>query len=105
MGLGFLPPPTSLRPLILPPLLLSLLSPVLGTLTSATTDDTIWPLAGGLFFVHLLLADFTTGPDKRQRRAQRRRQRSGSLIQKEDVGEEKRCAAQPGTCVASDSRL
>ncbi len=69
----FLPPPTPLRPLILPPLLLSLLSPVLGTLTSATTSDSIWPLAGGLFFVHILLADFTTGKDARLRRREARK--------------------------------
>ncbi|ORY25254.1 phosphatidylinositol N-acetylglucosaminyltransferase subunit C [Naematelia encephala] len=70
---GILPPPTAIRPLLLPPLLLSLLAPVLGTLTSATTSDTIWPLAGGLFFVHLLLADFTTGKDARRRRRELRR--------------------------------
>ncbi|CAD6582018.1 MAG: hypothetical protein TREMPRED_003157, partial [Tremellales sp. Tagirdzhanova-0007] len=68
-----IPPSTPLRPLILPPLLLSLLSPVLGTLTSATTSDSIWPLAGGLFFVHLLLADFSTGQDARLKRRERKR--------------------------------
>jgi phosphatidylinositol glycan class C protein len=82
-----------MRPLLLPPLLLSLLSPVLGTLTSATTSDSIWPLAGGLFFLHLLLADFTTGPDARRRarlrraRAKRRRSSVGSV---DEVVEEKR---------------
>ena len=70
---GLIPPSTPLRPLILPPLLLSLLSPVLGTLTSATTSDSIWPLAGGLFFVHLLLADFSTGQDARLKRRERKR--------------------------------
>ncbi|ORX36416.1 phosphatidylinositol N-acetylglucosaminyltransferase subunit C [Kockovaella imperatae] len=70
---GLLPPTTSLRPLILPPLLLSLLSPVLGTLTSATTSDSIWPLAGCLLFIHVLLADFKTGPDARQKYRERRR--------------------------------
>ena len=77
-----LPPATKFRPLILPPLLLALLSPVLGTLTSATTSDSIWPLAGGLFFVHLLLADFTTGKDARLRRKwaqERARKRSASI--------------------------
>ena len=63
-----------LRGLILPPLILSLLAPILGTLTSATTSDSVWPLAGGLFFIHLLLADFSTGPDLRLQ-LQRKRQR------------------------------
>lgn len=71
---GLLPRPTPIRSLLLPPLLLSLLSPVLGTLTSATTNDSIWPLSGGLFFVHLLLADFTTGPDLRTKRMIRRKE-------------------------------
>jgi phosphatidylinositol glycan class C protein len=91
-----LPPPTPLRPLILPPLLLALLSPVLGTLTSATTSDSIWPLAGGLFFVHLLLSDFSTGRDARLRRWQRQkrvaeqRRRRSSLSQYDAPVEEKR---------------
>lgn len=93
---SLLPPPTPLRSLILPPLLLSLLSPVLGTLTSATTSDTIWPLSGGLFFVHLLLSDFTTGKDARLRRWARQkrqaaqRQRRSSLSQYDTPIEEKR---------------
>ena len=93
---GLLPPPTPLRPLILPPLILALLSPVLGTLTSATTSDSIWPLAGGLFFVHLLLSDFSTGRDARLRRWQRqkrvaeRRRRRSSLSQYDAPVEEKR---------------
>jgi phosphatidylinositol glycan class C protein len=93
---GLLPPPTPLRPLILPPLILALLSPVLGTLTSATTSDSIWPLAGGLFFVHLLLSDFSTGRDARLRRWQRqkrvaeRRSRRSSLSQYDTPVEEKR---------------
>lgn len=70
---ALLPPNTPLRPLLLPPLLLALLSPVLGTLTSATTSDTIWPLASAMFFIHLLLADHTTGPDARRLRNKRRR--------------------------------
>ncbi|RSH84512.1 uncharacterized protein EHS24_006034 [Apiotrichum porosum] len=87
-----IPEASAMRPLLLPPLLLSLLSPVLGTLTSATTSDSIWPLAGGLFFLHLLLADFTTGPDARRRarlrraRAKRRRSSVGSV---DEVVEEK----------------
>ncbi|WWC87546.1 uncharacterized protein L201_002436 [Kwoniella dendrophila CBS 6074] len=70
-----IPAPTPLRTLILPPLLLSLLSPVLGTLTSATTSDSIWPLAGGLGFVHLLLTDFRTGEDQRIRRRREKAKR------------------------------
>ncbi|WWD16784.1 hypothetical protein CI109_101216 [Kwoniella shandongensis] len=87
-----IPAPTPLRTLILPPLLLSLLSPVLGTLTSATTSDSIWPLAGGLGFVHLLLADFGTGEDLRlrsRRRRMREWERRGSVGKKEAVVEEK----------------
>lgn len=85
-----IPTPTPLRTLILPPLLLSLLSPVLGTLTSATTSDSIWPLAGGLGFVHLLLVDFRTGEDVRvARRRERLRKRRGSVGLRE-IGEEKR---------------
>ncbi|UOH85001.1 hypothetical protein LQV05_001817 [Cryptococcus neoformans] len=85
-----IPTPTPLRTLILPPLLLSLLSPVLGTLTSATTSDSIWPLAGGLGFVHLLLVDFRTGEDVRVvRRRERLRKRRGSVGLRE-IGEEKR---------------
>ncbi|WRT65421.1 uncharacterized protein IL334_002364 [Kwoniella shivajii] len=72
---SIIPAPTPLRALILPPLLLSLLSPVLGTLTSATTSDSIWPLAGGLGFVHLLLADFRTGEDQRLKRKREKAQR------------------------------
>ncbi|EIW69155.1 hypothetical protein TREMEDRAFT_16788, partial [Tremella mesenterica DSM 1558] len=89
----YLPPPTKLRPLILPPLLLSLLSPVLGTLTSATTSDSIWPLAGGLLSVHLLLGDFSTGRDARLRqrwvKEREKRKRSGSLSAHEPLIEEK----------------
>ncbi|KAI9632299.1 phosphatidylinositol N-acetylglucosaminyltransferase-domain-containing protein [Dioszegia hungarica] len=90
---SLLPPSTPLRPLMLPPLLLSLLSPVLGTLTSATTSDSIWPLAGGLFFVHLLLADFSTGTDARirrlvlQRREAKRRGSISAATQLEEVQE------------------
>lgn len=93
---SLLPPPTPFRSLILPPLLLSLLAPVLGTLTSATTSDTIWPLAGGLFFVHLLLSDFSTGKDarlrrwQRQKRAAAQRKRRSSLSQYDTPIEEKR---------------
>ncbi|WVW79707.1 hypothetical protein I302_101677 [Kwoniella bestiolae CBS 10118] len=72
---SIIPAPTPLRTLILPPLLLSLLSPVLGTLTSATTSDSIWPLAGGLGFVHLLLADFRTGEDQRVKRRREKAKR------------------------------
>ncbi|GFZ42882.1 hypothetical protein JCM24511_00600 [Saitozyma sp. JCM 24511] len=89
-GSSLLPPPTPLRPLILPPLILSLLSPVLGTLTSATTSDSIWPLAGGLFFVHMLLGDFSTGPDARRLHRLKRREawkRRGSVGQLQEVEE------------------
>lgn len=81
--------------MLLPPLLLSLLSPVLGTLTSATTSDSIWPLAGGLFFVHVLLGDFTTGPDARvrrlvmQRTAAKRRGSVSAAAQLEEVKEKR----------------
>ena len=89
-----LPPATPLRPLILPPLLLSLLSPVLGTLTSATTSDSIWPLAGGLFFVHMLLSDFTTGQDtgfkRRQLKRKQETRRRGSVSHAEAFADEKR---------------
>ncbi|WOO78894.1 Phosphatidylinositol N-acetylglucosaminyltransferase GPI2 subunit [Vanrija pseudolonga] len=88
---SLLPVSGALRPLLLPPLLLSLLAPVLGTLTSATTSDSIWPLAGGLLFVHLLLADFTTGPDARRRHRarqakRRRRSSAGSASSRDDEG-------------------
>ncbi|WVQ83541.1 hypothetical protein IAT38_005682 [Cryptococcus sp. DSM 104549] len=84
-----IPPPTTIRTLLLPPLLLSLLSPVLGTLTSATTSDSIWPLAAGLGFLHMLLADFGTGEDVRVvRRREKMRRRRGSVGWRE-VGEEK----------------
>ncbi|WVF66703.1 hypothetical protein IAT40_001445 [Kwoniella sp. CBS 6097] len=77
-----IPAPTPLRSLILPPLLLSLLSPVLGTLTSATTSDSIWPLAAGLGFVHLLLADFGTGEDMRLKRRRERARRLNAEVEK-----------------------
>ncbi|OCF42544.1 hypothetical protein I317_03660 [Kwoniella heveanensis CBS 569] len=75
-----IPAPTPLRSVILPPLLLSLLSPVLGTLTSATTSDSIWPLAAGLGLVHLLLADFRTGEDLRLRRRRDRARRLNAEV-------------------------
>ncbi|EJT47038.1 hypothetical protein A1Q1_04281 [Trichosporon asahii var. asahii CBS 2479] len=81
-------PDSAIRPLLLPPLLLSLLSPVLGTLTSATTSDTIWPLAGMLFFVHLLLSDFSTGPDARKRRRRRRKRANSGVSGMVAVAEE-----------------
>lgn len=46
------------RPVIITLLLLHSLSPVLRTLTHTTTSDSIWPLAGGLFILGLLLGDY-----------------------------------------------
>jgi phosphatidylinositol glycan class C protein len=98
---GILPPPTPLRQLILPPLLLSLLSPVLASLTSATSSDSIWPLAGLMFFVHVLLADFSTGTDQRRRRREKQlrkeKERRGSAgsVSRDLVLEEKRCVLDP----------
>ncbi|CDZ96704.1 N-acetylglucosaminyltransferase complex, subunit PIG-C/GPI2, required for phosphatidylinositol biosynthesis [Phaffia rhodozyma] len=46
-----------LRPSIISLLLLHALAPILRTLTEATTSDSIWPLAGGLFVLGLLLGD------------------------------------------------
>ena len=108
LAIGLLPPTTSIRPLLLPPLLLSLLSPVLGTLTSATTSDSIWPLAGFLFFVHLLLADFTTGPDARQKyreklRREQRRRRRNSLHGDLEAVEEKSCVLSTLAIVQTDT--
>ncbi|BEI80188.1 hypothetical protein CcaverHIS002_0107170 [Cutaneotrichosporon cavernicola] len=84
-----LPATSAIRPLLLPPLLLGLLAPVLGTLTSATTSDSIWPLAGLLFFVHLLLTDFRTGPDRRRKRRRLLRRRSSSGSHTDEPVEEK----------------
>jgi phosphatidylinositol glycan class C protein len=50
--------PTVSATFLLPPLVLYLLSPLLLSLTKATTSDTIWPLAGGLFLVGGLLGGF-----------------------------------------------
>ncbi len=47
--------------LLLPPLVLYLLSPLLLSLTKATTSDTIWPLASGLFVLGGLLGGFDGG--------------------------------------------
>ncbi|KAJ9118226.1 hypothetical protein QFC22_004133 [Naganishia vaughanmartiniae] len=43
---------------ILPPFLLYLCSPLLLSLTKATTSDSIWPLAGGLFMLSSILGGF-----------------------------------------------
>jgi hypothetical protein len=43
---------------ILPPFLLYLCSPLLLSLTKATTSDSIWPLAGGLFVLSSILGGF-----------------------------------------------
>lgn len=39
--------------------ILLLLSPILQTLSKATTSDSIWPLAGALLFVNAILADYS----------------------------------------------
>lgn len=41
--------------------ILLLLSPILQTLSKATTSDSIWPLAGSLFFLDAILADYSEG--------------------------------------------
>lgn len=41
-------------------LVLLAISPVLKTLTEATTDDSIWALSAVLFFLHLVLADYSS---------------------------------------------
>lgn len=43
---------------LLPPFLLYLSSPLLLSLTKATTSDSIWPLAGGLFVLSSILGGF-----------------------------------------------
>ena len=43
---------------ILPPFLLYLSSPLLLSLTKATTSDSIWPLAGALFLLSSILGGF-----------------------------------------------
>lgn len=43
---------------LLPPFLLYLSSPLLLSLTQATTSDSIWPLAGGLFVLSSILGGF-----------------------------------------------
>lgn len=48
----------ALKSSILVFLALASLAPVLRTLTAATSDDSIWPLAGSLFVLHILLADY-----------------------------------------------
>lgn len=40
-------------------IILLLLSPILQTLSKATTSDSIWPLAGSLFFLNAILADYS----------------------------------------------
>ncbi|KAI3483178.1 hypothetical protein L1887_53958 [Cichorium endivia] len=47
-------------------LVLLAVSPVLRTLTEATTSDTIWALAAMLFTAHLVLADYVGGSGKLQ---------------------------------------
>lgn len=47
-------------------LVLLAVSPVLRTLTEATTSDTIWALAAMLFTAHLVLADYAGGSGKLQ---------------------------------------
>jgi phosphatidylinositol glycan class C protein len=43
---------------LLPPFVLYICSPLLLSLTKATTSDTIWPLAGGLFMLASVLGGF-----------------------------------------------
>lgn len=52
---------TILSSLILSLVLLAL-SPVLRTLTEATTSDSIWALAAVLFALNAILADYSAGP-------------------------------------------
>ncbi|KAH7342040.1 phosphatidylinositol N-acetylglucosaminyltransferase subunit C, partial [Rhizoctonia solani] len=49
----------ALKSSILVFLALASLAPVLRTLTAATSDDSIWALAAGLFILHTVLADYT----------------------------------------------
>ncbi|CAE7094662.1 unnamed protein product [Rhizoctonia solani] len=49
----------ALKSSILVFLALASLAPVLRTLTAATSDDSIWALAAGLFILHKVLADYT----------------------------------------------
>lgn len=45
------------------------LSPVLKTLTEATSSDTIWAISASLFFLHTILADYTTpSPQEKKER-------------------------------------
>ncbi|KAL7417760.1 phosphatidylinositol N-acetylglucosaminyltransferase subunit C [Mrakia frigida] len=52
-----------LRPTIITLLLLHCLSPILRTLTEATTSDSIWPLAGVLLLLGLVLGDYGSKPE------------------------------------------
>lgn len=51
------------RPTIITLLLLHCLSPILRTLTEATTSDSIWPLAGVLLVLGLILGDYGSKPE------------------------------------------
>lgn len=44
-------------------LVLLAVSPVLRTLTESTTSDSIWALSAMLFFLHLVLADYSSTPN------------------------------------------
>lgn len=57
--LGFPRLAQALKSSILVFLALASLAPVLRTLTAATSDDSIWALAAGLFILHTVLADYT----------------------------------------------
>jgi hypothetical protein len=46
---------------VLPPFLLYLCSPLLLSLTKATTSDSIWPFAGALFLLSSILGGFGSG--------------------------------------------
>lgn len=44
--------------------ILLLLSPVLQTLSKATTSDSIWPLSASLFALNAILADYGSDPQE-----------------------------------------
>jgi phosphatidylinositol glycan class C protein len=54
-----------IRETIITLILLHSLSPILRTLTEATTSDSIWPLSGVLFTLGLLLVDYSRSSDGR----------------------------------------
>ena len=63
-----LQPPSERHPIretIITLILIHSLSPILRTLTEATTSDSIWPLSGVLFALGLLLVDYSGSSDGR----------------------------------------